>query len=90
MNPSVFKFCQYVFLSYGESLDQVSQSENFDDKEAKLIKINTNAKVFDQELLANVLHYLKRIQSNVEKNSITQKDLATALLNHSKKLQDKN
>ena len=90
MNASVFKFCQYVFLSYGESLDQANKCENFDEKEQSVIKINTTANVFDQELLANVLRYLKSIRSNVEKNCSTQKDLATALLKHSKKLQHKN
>ena len=73
-----------MFLSYVESLDQADKSAKFDEKERRLVEINTTAHVFDQELLANVLRYFKSIQSNVERNTETEKTLSIALMKHSK------
>ena len=94
----MFKFCQYVFQSYNESLDQADISENFDEIIKGVIKINTRTPVFDQDLLIHVLWYLKITKTNFEGNpSINQinkneeiSNLATALLKHSKKLAHKN
>jgi len=61
MNVNVFKFCQYVFLSYAQSLDEPDKCANLKEKEESVMKINTTANVFDQELLANVLGYLRII-----------------------------
>ena len=77
-------------MSYFHSLDQADKSETFAEKEENVIQINTTAHVFDKELLTNVLQYLKRLQSNVDVNPSTEKNLAAALLRHSKKLEHKN
>ena len=65
MNVEVFKFCQYVFLSYSQSLDEPDKCANLEEKEESVMQINTTAHVFDQELLVNVLRYLRSIQSKV-------------------------
>ena len=53
MKTSVFKFCQYVFESFNESLDQTDTCSC--DKEETLLEINSRTHVFDQQLLAHVL-----------------------------------
>ena len=90
MNESTYEFCQYVFLSYVHGLDQAAKTEDFAEKEESVIKVNTTAHVFDQELLTNVLRYLKWIQSNVDLKPSAEKNLAAALLKHSKKFEHKN
>ena len=97
MNASVFKFCQYVFLSYAQSIDQQDKCSDLNSKAELVMDINSTAHVFDQELLINVLGYLKSIDSSIQQYSTSGKtkdsqilSLATALMKHSKHLEHKN
>ena len=66
VSHGLFKYCQYVFLSYGESLEQNEKiEENFQEIRNDVLKINTETRVFDDELLTNVLKYFKSIYSNL-------------------------
>ena len=96
MKASVFKFYQYVYESYNESLDQTYQSTDFTKKEESVLEINRRTHVFDQDLLAHVLWYLKFTQFNVERKSYTKINynddilkMGVALFKHSKKLAHK-
>ena len=97
MKASEFKFCQYVFQSYNESLDQTVKIEDFSVKEESVLEINSRSKVFDQDLLAHVLWYLKITQSNFERNTSIKMNknedilnLAITLFKFSKNLEHKN
>lgn len=69
VSHGLFKYCQYVFLSYGESLEQNEKiEENFQEIRSKVLKINTETRVFDDELLTNVLKYFKSTYSNLSTN----------------------
>jgi len=59
MKPSVFNYCQYVFLSYSQSLEPVDESDNFTEIEKSVVGLNMKSKVFDQEMLANILRYFR-------------------------------
>jgi hypothetical protein len=64
MKPSVFKYCQYVFLSYSQSMEPDGETDNFNEIEKSLVEINSTSKVFDNEILANVLQYFRVTQSS--------------------------
>jgi hypothetical protein len=55
MKPSVFKYCQYVFLSYCQSIEPAGETDNFNEIEKSLVEINSTSKVCDDDILANVL-----------------------------------